>query len=579
MRFVLSLVCFVIWSYLITAQIAVIQDISCHGYSDAVLLVVPDFGTGEYVYQWNTGAFTPLLQNVGAGTYEVTVLDVPTNDQQVYSIVLHDPPPVTIHYGVQNVSCYGFSDGLIWSTATGFGGLSYLWSTGENTPTIGNLAAGTYSLTVTDSKGCSATETITISEPQPISISTQITPSSCDGHNDGQVQLTVLGGVPFYLYYWREIHFDSVYTTQHLTNVRGGDYELTITDMNGCVFQDTIHVPTTYVVPVNISAQSYVCNGLHGAVSIWAPLADTGVYYHYAWSSQYNSGTFWTNDSVYAISQSFPAGAYSVTVTDPNGCQYYHNGVIIESDAPMVVQSTVIHNRCYGDAQGSINIVVTGGDPQPSYTITWTGPNGFTSNGFYIANLYSGDYTYVVTDNVVCTSTGTIRIEPLTPLQGYIAAQDVECPGDTTGWAQAIYHGGTGSLSYVWSNGEQTSSIYALPIGTYTLTVTDQSGCQVIDTLRIGARRYTCFVIPNLITLNNDGFNDVFQVRGMCGFEEFQVRIYTDWGKLVYESRDCNFTWNPADDNAQAHQVYYCYISVVSDGKPYEFKTSLTILK
>lgn len=578
MQRLILLIIFVISWQLQFSQILVVKDITCNGYSDAKLLALPDFGAGPYSFQWNTGATTQFIENVGAGNYQVTVTDQSVFITAVYSIVLTDPPPVNISYNVQNVSCNGYSDGMILASATGFGALSYQWSNGATSPTIDGLSAGTYTLTVTDSKGCTAVENITVFQPNQISIVSNITPSYCDGHNTGQVILTVNGGVPSYSFYWREIHYDSIYTTQNLTNIRGGEYELTITDMNNCTYVDIIVVPTIYEVPVVITPTSYVCNGLWGAVTILAPLADTGVYYHYAWSSQYNSGSFTTNDTVYAISQSFPAGIYSITVTDPDGCQHYYNGIIVESDAPLAVQSYVIHNRCYGDAEGQISIFVTGGDPRPSYSITWTGPNGYTSNGFTIASLISGDYRFFITDNVVCSYWGTIRIEPSSPLQGYIIPKNVECVGDTNGLAHAFYQGGTGYLTYFWSTGEVTSSVYSLPMGTYTLTVTDQAGCEVIDTLRIDTENYFCYKIPNLVTMNNDGFNDVFRVEGMCNFENFLVRIYTDWGKLVFESTNCNFIWDPADDNAQANQVYYCYVSFAWAGQIYEFKTSITIL-
>lgn len=501
--FVLCL--FPVWT---EAQLVVVHDIACNGDATGELLVVPDFGTSPYTYAWNTGATTPSINGLVAGIYSVTVTDA-LAVSTVYSSILTDPAPVTVVFAVTDVMCNSGNDGSITATGSGIGTVSYLWSTGEITPTITNLVANNYSVTVTDENGCFTNAAAVVNEPVAISIVSTITPSDCDGHNNGAISLVVNGGTAPYVFFWQEVNFDSLYATQNLLNVRGGTYALMITDANGCFFWDTLIIPNNYVVPTVITPTFYVCNGSQGSVGVNAPGAGIGVYYDYAWSSAYTNGVFTTNDSVFISSPAFVAGNYSITVTDPGGCASYYNGIMNESQSPLVVNSVVTHNTCYENTAGSIQLSPSGGDPMPGYHVTWTGPSGFTSTAFSIGGLSVGDYLYTVTDDSVCSVSGTIRIQPLLPIQGYLSSENVLCNGGNTGVAEAFYSGGTGPLMYSWNNGATTPFITGLSVGTYTLTVTDENGCFVVDS--------SIITEPSAITITLDSLSDVSCYGGTDG--------------------------------------------------------------
>jgi gliding motility-associated-like protein len=665
-----------------TAQIVVIQDLECNGDSGGSFLIVPDFGAPPYTYIWNTGAFTPDITNLSAGTYSVTVTDT-FLISQVYSQTLFDPPQIIITTdSLENVNCNGMMTGaihisvaggttpysftwirdgffysnsedivnipagiynlivtdangcnesavftitetatpvlvtLVSTNATCFGGndgsaiasglggtgtLNYLWSTSDITPDISGLTAGFYSVTVTDSLLCEATANIEILQPEfpiqitlvqndvlcygdstgsievvhvsgangpityqwsnggntnlidnlisgnysvtvtdnnlcsaasatfisqspQISVIPLITPSTCDGHNNGAISLNVSGGIMPYSFLWREIHFDSTYTTQNISNIRGGDYLLTITDSVGCVFSDTLSVPNIGIVPVNIIPVTYVCNGLQGSVSLNAPEADSAYYFNYSWSSTYNSGSFTTNDSVFTTSTGFLAGSYTITVTNnQTGCAHYFDFTINQSETPLTVAEVVNHNQCYDNTNGSIQLFPSGGDPLPAYQVTWSGPNGYTSTAFSISGLAVGDYHYSVSDDLACVVNGTVRIEPVLPLQGYISSFNVDCFGSNTGSAQAIFSGGTGLLNYSWSNGGTSQVITSLTAGTYVVTVTDSLGCQVIDS--------TAVIQPPGIFISTDSIYDV-----TCfGYSDGNILLTTGGGTGTLE--------------------------------------------
>ncbi len=460
-------------------------DVTCHGGTNGAASIIAGGGTPGYTFIWSNGSLTNSIAGVAAGLYNVTITDG-NGCTAGNSVVISEPTlinlPVT---GQTNVSCFGGNNGSVTIIANGgVAPYTYLWSNGDSIPTINNLVAGTYSLVVNDATGCFANASVTVSQPAPLTINVdQVIPSDCDGHDNGGVLISIPGGVAPYNYYWREINFDSIYTTQDISNVRGGNYEIRVTDNLGCLGIDTIIVPNNSFVPVTINYQEYICNGALGSVSILADSADSLQYYTYTWNSTYNNGSFITNDSVYSTSTSFLAGNYMIYVTElSTGCVNYFNFTINQSATPMVVTSTVTHNQCYGSHGGSIRLYVNGGDPMPGYHCTWTGPYGFTSSSFVIGGLLSGDYNYTVTDDSSCSQSGTIRIQPLLPLQGYVTKSDVSCYGGTNGTASAFYTSGQGTIHYLWSNASITPQIDNLTAGTYTLTITDSLGCHRYDT-------------------------------------------------------------------------------------------------
>jgi hypothetical protein len=497
---------------LVPLQVSIVgTNINCFGATDGAATATGSGGTGVLNYLWSTGAFTATIINLTAATYSATVTDA-NGCTASSSVVISEPAtPIHIHTTIlNNVTCSGGSNGSITVTGSGgIGNLTYLWSTGSTLQTIVDLVVGVYTVTITDGNGCTANASIAVSEPLPITMVPTITPSSCDGHNDGAISIITGGGTGALSYLWNEINFDSTYVTQNVVGIRGGTYALTITDLNGCTFIDTLIVPTTVTVPFTFTLVPYVCNGATGSVMVQATNAAPGAYFTYAWSSPYNTGSFTSNDSVFNASTSFVAGTYTITITDnATGCASYYDFTINQSATPMIVIPIVQHNLCYVDHNGSITLQVNGGNPMPGYHVTWTGPNGFVSSAFTISGLGVGDYTYVVTDDSVCSTTGTIRIEPLTPLLGYVTSENVLCNSTATGHAEAFYSGGTGPISYLWSTGATTPYINTLFIGTYSLTVTDSVGCSILTSTTITQPPVITIVLDSLHNIHCNGGND-----------------------------------------------------------------------
>ncbi len=479
-------------------------DVTCNGGNNGSAIAIVSGGNGSLSYTWSNGMISPNISTLTSGIYTVTVTDSQFCQTTGNVTILQPEYPIEITTVKNDINCFGDATGSIEIVhiSGANGPIFYNWSNGGITEKIENLTAGMYSVTITDNNLCTGVKFIPVMQNSAINISYTITPSDCDGHNNGAISLTANGGVPPYSYHWREIHFDSTYTTPNISNVRGGDYLLTITDTLGCIFTDTLTIPNQYIVPVNISYASYVCNGLQGGVSINAPQADSLYYFRYSWSSTYNNGFFVTNDSVFSSGTSFLAGSYTITVTDlQNTCANYFDLTINQSATPLTVAEIVQHNQCFENANGHIQLFPTGGDPLPSYQVTWSGPNGYTSQAFSISGLVVGDYHYVLSDDGACIVHGTVRIEPVIPVQGHIAHENILCYGQSTGSAHALFSGGTGNLHYQWSNGQQTAEINNIPAGNYTVTVTDSLGCSKTGGVAV--------LQPADITISNDVLTDV----------------------------------------------------------------------
>jgi hypothetical protein len=194
-------------------------------------------GTSPYSYLWSTGSTQDNITNVAAGTYYLTVTDT-NNCQVVDSVIINNIGGATLTITVNDVSCYGMSDGSATVTATGgTTPYSYNWSSGGTTDTETGLPAGNYTVTVTDANNCMSFATATINEPAQLVVSDSIIDVSCSGNNDGAIYLSVTGGTSPYSYAW-----STGGTGSSETGLTGGTYTVTITDNNSCSITESYTV-------------------------------------------------------------------------------------------------------------------------------------------------------------------------------------------------------------------------------------------------------------------------------------------------------------------------------------------------
>ena len=465
---------------------------------------------------------------VGTTTITYEAVDISGNVSTCsFTVTIHPLPEPVI--SSEDVSCYDFEDGSMDLTVNnGTTPYTYAWSNGSDSEDLSGLSPGTYSVIVTDANGCLGTASGTISQPDQLTLASEIMPVLCNGGNSGAIQTEVSGGTLPYAFQW-----SNGATSQNVNDLNAGIYSLSVTDANGCSFEFTGEVtePTELIIQSQVT--SATCEASNGFI---ATQVSGGVApYSYAWS----------NGSSEINLTDVPSGEYSLTVTDANGCQRTIN-LSISSESNLLASIQGENVNCSGRNNGSATVTVLNGNAPYSYQ--WS--NGETESA--IGGLSPGIYTVSVSDTYGCTVDLSIVIsEPeyldleLDPSL-YNSAFNVFPYGNDNGYIDAFVYGGTAPYYYSWSTGDSSSSITGLPAGEYSLTVTDMNGCSRFASVLL--IQPDILEMPNGYSPNGDSKNDFFVIRGLESYPSNEFTIYNRWGNIVYQRSNYDNTWN-GDNN------------------------------
>jgi len=446
-------------------------NILCYGASTGTASVVASGGTASYSYAWlPSGGNAATATGLATGNYTVTITDANGCSIQKSFTITQPSTPLNATQSQTNILCNGLSTGTASVIASGgTGSYSYAWlPSGGNAATATGLAAGNYTLTITDANGCSTQKSFTITQPSTALAATQSqTNVLCNGSSTGTAGVVASGGTEGYNYAWSP----SGGNASTATGLAAGNYMVTVTDANGCSLQKSFTITQPSAVTAIQSQTNILCNGAStGTASV---LASGGAgTYSYAWSPSGGAA---------ATASGLSAGNYTVTVTDANGCSIQKSFTITQPSAVTAIQSQT-DVQCYGASTGTAGVSPSGGTG--GYTYEWlpSGGNAATASG-----LSAGSYTVTITDANGCSTQKSFTItQPATALTATQSQTNILCNGSSTGTASVVAAGGTGSYSYSWSpSGGNAATATGLMAGTYAVTIFDGNGCSIEQSFTI----------------------------------------------------------------------------------------------
>jgi len=485
-----------------------------------------------YTVSWSNGATATNITGLAAGVYSVTIDDAEgCQILQTYTVINQTNGFAISSTSSANENC-GNNNGSLNITMTGgTQPYSYNWSTGATIEDIVNLAAGTYSVTVTDANGCSTTQSYTLVNNAGTLAQTygNAMDETC-GNSQGSIDITITGGNTPYTYSW-----SNGATSQDLLNLSAGTYYCTITDQSGCQITTptyTVNNQSGDLSLFNTDADDEVCSNNAGSINLI--LTGGSSPYTYAWS----------NGATTSSISSLSAGTYSCIITDASGCSINTGSITLVNDPGTLALTNVNTSpETCGNGTGSISVSFTGGTTP--YSIQWS--NGATTQT--IINLSAGTYTCQITDSQGCV-TGTsasVSNNAGTLVINNMVISNETC-GDQTGAINLLTGGGTSPLTYSWSNGATTQNLNNLNAGTYSVTVTDANGCTANSSGN---------VVNNAGTL---AANITSQSNPLCGNNNGSINITVSGGTAPY-----SFAWSNGatseDISGLAAGSYSCSVS------------------
>lgn len=502
----------------LTTSISSITNVSCNGNADGNVNIIVSGGTGAYAHLWSNGITVPHATNLFAGVYTYTVTDtngcVATN-----SVIVLQPTQIAATITQTNTSCNNVCNGIAQViNSGGTAPYTYLWnfstSPTQTTQVANNLCVGACTLYITDANNCQYMLSAYISPTYSINASVTHTNVSCFGDCNGQVQISnVTGGVAPYTYQTMPLNPQS---NPLITGLCVGNYGVNVIDANGCATSQsvTINQPTQIIAATSFT--NATCGQTNGSI---CAIVNGG-------TLPYN--IIWNNSSNSICNNNLPAGAYSYTVVDAQGCDGIANKIISSTGGPLVSIVSQTNVSCYGLSNGGANVSVTGGTAPYTYSWTQTSTNSPT-----LSLVSSGIYDVIVTDAAGCVGTQSVVITQPSQLLVYTYSQP-ECGGGMcNGSINATINGGSGPYTYSWSTGATTANyLPGLCAGMYSVQVTDMMGCVASQTALVN-QTLPITIIPSYTNASCGGACD-----GV-------ISMTVSGGNPVY-----NFNWTPNLPNA-----------------------------
>lgn len=542
--------------------------ISCHGATDAEIIFAGNGGAPAYTFDYNNAGYSngESVSNLGAGSWPVIVTDA-NGCEFEFDVVINEPEPLSLtvavysDYNGADISCYLAADGEAVAQAEGgVPGYQVAWSNGGVGFFSGaNLGPGLISAQVTDLNGCTANNSTTLTEPEPVVISLVNISNyngyeiSCFGFTDGLLEVSSTGGTGGNSYLWNGVPGDNLNFT-----LSAGEQSVIAIDLNACA--DTLIIP--FLQPEPLVCQTEILewyNGFpiscYGASDGSASVSVSGGIepYIHVW----NPGTMGEQQA------GMSAGLYTVTSTDANGCMVFCD-LILSQPLPLEIEFLVVPDTC-GRVVGSIQPNVDGG--VTPYNYTWSAPIPLEVNDSESLNsIPTGDYTLEITDQNNCQLVAETSVTEIPGPE--ISIHYVPDPVCTDMEVHFRVESDKELVDYYWHFGDGNTSPLPNPVHIYQtsgifpieLLVEDLHSCPLLSGVNLLILPGISLYVPNSFTPNNDGNNDFFFAKGE-GIETFHMQIFNRWGESVFETSDINEPWigNHQDGEYYVEPGVYIY--------------------
>lgn len=443
-------------------------SVSCNGGNNGTVTVTPNSGTGPYNILWSTNSTNPTVTGLTAGNYMVTVTDA-TGCSVVGDVSVGEPDVLALTTNTTDETCANNDGSANVAVTGGVAPYSFAWNTSPQitADTAYNLTGGVYSVTVTDANGCTAVASATVTDACTgcaMSLSSATVSPLCNGDANGEITITPALGTYPYAYDWTSA---TPSTDSIGTSLMAGVYQITVTDALNCVDSITVVLTQPDLLEVFLAATPETCTNNDGTATLSAT-GGVGPYF-FAW----NTTPIQTTNQITGLA----AGTYQGGVIDLNGCIAV-DSIMVTDACPcgdtLTLSSTP--TTCVG-GDGSATVMVQGAG---SFSYQWsTAANDTLST---VTGLDFGIYTVTVTSSTGCVSVGTVTVDDgcncgmvLTTSstgESCLIAGSGTATVEVSGIAQAPY-------SFLWntSPAQTTKTVIGLSQGTYTVTVTDATGC------------------------------------------------------------------------------------------------------
>jgi hypothetical protein len=445
-------------------------NVSCFGGNNGSAAVNIVGAASPVAYTWSNGNTTASANALTAGTYSVQISDA-NGCPALLSVNITQPTALSANATATNQTVFGVNNGTATAIATGGSGVyTYLWSNGAATPLIGSLAVGTYSVIITDSNGCSMTQSVTVSAftTCTMAVTASVQNVSCAGNANGQASLVVSNGAGPYTYSW-----SNGQTTANATNLSGGVYVVNVGDANGCNANTSVTIlePTTLNALIAAQTNALCFDDATGIATVQAQGGTTP--YTYVWS----------NSNTTAMATNLLPGTYTVVVKDANGCTKSVATTITSNDtqAPIVTcpPNKIACNSqnvvTYQYPSASDNCAILGG--------TWDITGGLSSGSTFPVGMTTQTFTFKDVAGNVGTCSFNVTVLSAVTVGSYATSGCFQaCLGTITAVGAT---GGQTPYTYQWSNNQTGATASALCNANLSLVVVDNAGCSNAQTFSV----------------------------------------------------------------------------------------------